>query len=312
MKTKLLAIGTLGLLSVLSMGRSFNNVSAAVVTDPSGWNWKWSYDSTSTRMEVTHSTLGASGVAWPFTGALGNYDAEIAVGSDISGIDFPVTLQWQFDNSTTAWTVVAGDNYPSSGVSLVGTTTGTGATSNPVKVIIRNDTTSFYQLYLNLSDASSASSSLFNVQYLRSSPYIGDVVGSTSTTVASFSRSSTEYNDFFIPPYTVAIIQGVNFVTSSVYLRDWWLTEYPASSIVFDYDAVYDAGYDAGYIVGIDAAESNVTSRIGQLMGVVFDGLSGILNVKIFDDLTIGTIMLFPLATTMIYFIFKLIRGAKG
>ncbi len=44
----------------------------------------------------------------------------------------------------------------------------------------------------------------------------------------------------------------------------------------------------------------------------VFNGLGNILNIPIFDQLTLGTIMLFPFAFVIVSFIFRVIRGGRS
>jgi hypothetical protein len=44
----------------------------------------------------------------------------------------------------------------------------------------------------------------------------------------------------------------------------------------------------------------------------VFSGVASVFNIKVFDQLTIGTVLAFPIAFTIFTFIFRLIRGGKA
>ncbi len=315
MKLKYWSIGTLSLLSVLSMGRSFNNVNAIDIADPTNYDWKYDYDSTSARMEFTNSTAGASGVAVRYTSpSASNYET-FDTSPIVNGETFPLELDMYFGLSTTAWTFSGGYYFPSSGVTFIGSNSAT-STALKFQSIIKNPTPNFWQIGINLSDSVSSTPRYYlsyekNISVTNGENLSGTVVKVTGT----FTRSSTDIQWVNIPAYTDLELGLESGTTTAVYVRGLWFKQVGTVPTVDYNDAYndgYEVGFDNGFIDGQDSSESNVLSRISLLLSTTFGGVRNVLNVKIFDQLTIGTIMLFPFAFVIVSFIFRLIRGGRS
>jgi hypothetical protein len=320
MKNKIVAIGTLSLLTLLSFGKNITNANAIDIADPDGWTYKYDYDSVSSRFEFTHVSLGSDGLRVPFVQPVSNtFEADYLTGFDlgdeeeaVSPVGFYIKSQ-RTDLGT--FTQVGSVWYPNT--STIGSNFSTPPVPQKLFLIFSNPTATNYQLGLNISDSGSTAN--WNYHYLPSDnvsvgalPMEDDPALLVS---ANFVRSTTNIQYWYLPPYSNLVINSNATTTGSIYLRSFWLGE-GSTPYVESFDDGYelgkDDGYNLGFIDGQDSAESNVTFRISDLLNRVFGGVAGIFTIKVFDQLTMGTILAFPIAFTIFTFIFRLIRGGKA
>jgi hypothetical protein len=320
MKNKIVAIGTLSLLIFLSFGKNITNANAIDIADPDGWTYKYDYDSVSSRFEFTHSSLGSDGLRVPFVQPVSNtFEADYLTGFDlgdeeeaVSPVGFYIKSQ-RTDAGT--FTQVGSVWYPNT--STIGSNFSTPPVPQKLFLIFSNPTATNYQLGLNISDSGSTAN--WNYHYLPSNnvsvgalPMEDDPALLVS---ANFVRSTTTIQYWYLPPYSNLVINSNATTTGSIYLRSFWLGE-GSTPYVESFDEGYelgkDDGYNLGFIDGQDSAESNVTFRISDLLNRVFGGVASIFTIKVFDQLTMGTILAFPIAFTIFTFIFRLIRGGKA
>jgi hypothetical protein len=321
MKNKIVAVGTLSLITLLSFGKNIINANAIDIADPNGWSFKYDYDTTSSRFEITSQSLGSSGLRVPFVQPTSNtFVANYRTGFDlgdgdeeaVTPVGFYIMSQrtdlGTFTQSGSEW-------YPNN------TTIGSNFSTPPVpqKLFLEfnNPTSTNYQVGINVTDSGTTAN--WNYFYR---PSINVSVGANPMesdpafiVSSNFVRSTVSILYFYLPAFSDLVINSPTGSTGSVYFRSFWIG---AGSTPFistfeeGYELGLDDGYDQGYIVGQDSAESNVASRISLLLSRVFGGVAGVFNIKVFDQLTMGTILAFPIAFTIFTFIFRLIRGGKA
>ena len=320
MKNKIVAIGTLSLLTFLSFGKNITNTNAIDIADPAGWTYKYDYDSVSSRFEFTHVSLGSDGLRVPFVQPVSNtFEANFLTGFDVgdeeeavSPVGFYIMSQ-KTDLGT--FTQVGASWYPNT--STIGSNFSTPPVPQKLFLIFSNPTATNYQLGLNITDSGSTAN--WNYHYLPSNnvsvgalPMEDDPAFLVS---ANFVRTTTSIQYWYLPPYSNLVINSPATTTGSIYLRSFWLGEGSTpfvASFEEGYELGKDDGYDLGFIDGQDSAESNVTFRISDLLNRVFSGVGTIFNIKVFDQLTMGTVLAFPIAFTIFTFVFRLIRGGKA
>jgi hypothetical protein len=316
MKNKLVAVGTLSLITLLSFGKNITNANAIDISDPIGWDWKYDYDSISANMELTTSSAGTNGIRIPYTSpSATNYEMDsrnqaLIVGGD----EFPLVLKMYFGLSTTTWSFDSGSFYPGTTVQTIGSVS---ASSSLLKfqALIINPTDHTWDVAINLSDSASTPSFFLSYSDNANVSAGNNFAGSITQIVPTFFRSSTLIQYFRIPPFTTVDFGLVSATTATVLVRGLWFKE-QGQLLTNNFDDVYQQGFDAGFqdgfIDGQDSAESNVTFRISDLLNRVFRGVAGVFTIKVFDQLTMGTILAFPIAFTIFTFIFRLIRGGKA
>lgn len=293
MKLKLAAIGTLGLLSVLSLGRNFINANADLTAPVYDYAYK---QDISNYWRIHNQAANAyDNPVYTRSGASSPYDYTVT-----TSVELPFSVSMTFRKSDVGgWTASGGGYRPGELFdSEIGSTNATSVVK--VEFEFQNDTGDSYYLRIDMHTAIT-----MELDYTQALDFDANNTRPTG---------NTSFFHVVIPAYTYVGVQ-TQATTSTRLFNAWYLNKIDADFVPptnESYNNGYNDGYDAGYVDGQDASESTVVSRISNLMGTVFGGVSSILDIKVFDDLTLGSIMLFPLATTMIYFIFKLIRGAKG
>jgi hypothetical protein len=320
MKNKIVAIGTLSLLTLLSFGKNITNANAIDIADPDGWTYKYDYDSVSSRFEFTHVSLGSDGLRVPFVQPVSNtFEADFLTGFDVGDEEEAVSpvgfyIKSQRTDAGT-FTQVGSVWYPNT--STIGSNFSTPPVPQKLFLIFSNPTATNYQLGLNITDSGSTAN--WNYHYLPSNnvsvgalPMEDDPALLVS---ANFVRSTTNIQYWYLPPYSNLVINSNATTTGSIYLRSFWLGE-GSTPYVESFDEGYELGkedgYDLGFLDGQDSSESNVSFRISDLLNRVFSGVGTIFNIKVFDQLTMGTILAFPIAFTIFTFVFRLIRGGKA
>ena len=294
MKNKIAAIGTLSLLTLLSFGKNITNANADL-TAPSGYTHAYKQDFTDYwRIENTLSSAYDNPI-YTRTGASSPYDYTVT-----TNVELPMSVSMTFRKSNTpTWSSSGGGYRPGA---LFDDSIGSTTADNVIKLEFTfNNTTGgdTWLLYLDIPTVSATMTC--------------DYTGTQSIDYVYSRVSGTTYIQVVILPYTNLNIYTAS-TTASREFDAWYLVPVNANTVApneYTFNQGFVAGYEDGYGDGVLAADSNVTARIGDLMKVVFSGVGGILNVKIFDELTLGSIMLFPLAMTLLFFIFKIIRGSK-
>jgi len=315
MKIKLLAIGTLGLLSFLSVGRNFTNTNAYLST-PTSYDYSYRYESVYgkwgfrtgaggyTTYQPTYTRSVDSVSYYQYNGSL-NYDSS---GSTDQFTSWPIDLETlvQFRVSNTTWSSTGTDYVPTS------STIGSNVNLSLEKITFQfnNKTDNNYQVWF---DSSTLTSS--RVMSYRFNTIIINQANYSFVTLQSF-----------IIPAGMNITIVYEDVNSSVYLDALYLKDLGVA-----YNATYQEGYDLGvsdgYEMGYDTGLTygeikgydegyvdGATDEGNQMIGAVeifrsvFTGVRGIFEITVFPGISLGTLGLFPLLGVVLMFFKKVIQ----
>jgi len=292
MKIKILAIATLGLLSVLSVGRNFTNAHADL--DAPEYDYAYKQDISDYWRVHNAVSNGYDNAIYTRSGSSSPYDYTVTTSVELP---FQVKMTFRSSNEPT-WTSSGGGYRPGESFDdAIGSTSANVVVK--VEFEFNNNTGYTYLLQIDMETAASV--------------YLEYTETFTSNTITYTRTSGTGFYYAVVPAYTY--LKWYTPSSSSTRLFNaWYLTQFDSQFVAPNdqtYQEGFNDGYDDGFIDGQDSAESNVLSRMSVLMNTLFGGLGGILDIKIFDELSLGSLMLFPLAMSLLFFIFKLIRGSK-
>ena len=287
MKNKIVAIGTLSLLTLLSFGKTFTNANADIAAPVYDYAYK---QDVSDYWRVHNQVSNAyDNPIYTRTGSLGAYNYEVS-----TSVELPFNVEMLFRLSDTpTWSSSGGGYRPGA---LSDSSIGSTSITSSVKIEFDfNNTTGFtYLLRVDMETALSV-----NIVYSNSfdSSY-------------SYTRTSgTGFYSFVLPAYTY-----INFATVSTsstrLFNAWYLTEMDSNFVgpnEESFDDGYNLGYDQGWVAGNDAGLSG-DIKMAELMGTVMDGVGGIFSIAILGNITLGTLALFPLLGVMVLFFKKVIQ----
>jgi len=291
MKTKLLAIATLSLLSVLSFGRTFNNVDAAIATKPTDYlfgSYYSSYQWWDFKLDSTGNSYSPTTSVWQRSGAGPTYSYSKDYGVVING-ETPtsgVTLYAAVLANTAVGSV--GSDYVPMSVSF-GTNSTT--TDNKAYFEINNGTSTSYWFWLDTS-GNSANVNL-DIHYLSIN---------NPRQVRATVNYATEMQSIYVPPFTQIIVQYQS-TTSARYIDGFYFNV----SQEFVGETFYDQAFEQGYIAGYDAAVTQDINML-QIFSTTFEGVSSIMSIEILGNITLGSLALFPLLGILVLFFKKVIQ----
>jgi hypothetical protein len=329
MKNKIAAITTLSLILLigLSNNRNFTNANA-YISEPTNYHYRYTASTPGVTGNWLVGTRGASGTGSTTNASdiptytrvsdvvehkFNSYDLRKSRGLDVVPWPFLTTVEFRFSN-TSLWGSYGGlgvDYYPiTSSLDSSSTSTSTGAGPR-FTIYLDNTTDEDYVLYLDMSG--NASNRSFSTLY-NGNLYTLNIGTSLNT------PSRNELISFLLPAgYNLLLTSAITIsrtTIDAIYLQRLGVN--PSYQIGYDtgFDNGYESGdrygYAQGFVDGQDSAESNISFRISDLLSRVFGGVRNVFSIKIFDDLTIGSVLLFPIAFTIFTFIFRLIRGGKA
>ena len=84
-------------------------------------------------------------------------------------------------------------------------------------------------------------------------------------------------------------------------------TEYAQFS--YAYTIGYENGYNVGYSTGIVEQQTPQISRVFSIFKTIANTFSSWWNIELLPNLTLGTLLLIPIATTLLFFIIKLFKA---
>ena len=92
----------------------------------------------------------------------------------------------------------------------------------------------------------------------------------------------------------------------ALYIKDLGVSD----SYSTGYDDGYDHGYDSGYIQGnLDGTNYDLPNGLEDLLFGVFDSITSVFTIEVFDNITLGTMLFFPFILAIfgaiIYFLVK-------
>jgi hypothetical protein len=309
---KLLILSAVGVVSYATTNFNFVNSDAAL-SKPSPYTLGYFQETGTNDWLLTTPTLGSSGAYNPYydrTGSAPNYDYNIKgiTGTGLDNDDYSIipvglTINMRFNASNSNWFSSGSNYYPGGGG--IGSDDSVGGHE---KIYLRfvNITNRDYTLYFDRS--SSNSTFPFFIQYDNFS-YGGQ-----------FNAQSLAYdnnlNTILVPNnYTTTIVSASSSALN--YFDAWYLHE---TGIAPSWQAGYDeglldgddyyAGYDAGYSNGYNEGLSGMP--IQSIFTSIFGGIANIFNISIFGGITLGTIVLAPIAVSLMWFMLGLISGVGG
>jgi hypothetical protein len=287
MKEKVLAIGTLLLLSILSLdGKNFINANA----DLAAPTYDYGYFQDFTDYWRVHNQVGNAYDIPIYTrsGSVGAYNY-----THTGSVQLPFQISMTFRLSDTPTWESSGGGYRPGALfdSSIGSTSGT--TAIKVEFGFNNTTGKTYVLQIDMETALGIS---------------GVYTGTISNSFIYTRSTGTGFYTHVLPPYT-NLNWAVQGSSSSRLFNAWYLTEVDADYVgpsQESFDNGFNAGYEDGYTDGVNVGMSDI--KMATLMGTVMNGVGGIFNIRILGNITLGTLALFPLLGIMVLFFKKVIQ----
>lgn len=288
MKTKLLAVGTLGLLSVLSLGKSFYNVNADLTAPTYDYAYK---QDISNYWRVHNQTNNQyDNPIYTRSGASSPYDYTVT-----TAVELPFSVSMTFRKSDVGgWTSSGGGYRPGE---LFDSEIGSTNVSNVVKVEFEFNNNTGDSYYLRVDMDTAVTMELDYTQALDYDAWYTRPTGNLS------------FYHIVIPAYTYVGVQTQSS-TSTRKFNAWYLNKIDADFVPptnESFNEGYDLGYENGWADGNDAGLSG-DIKMAELMGTVMNGVGGIFSIAILGNITLGTLALFPLLGIMVFFFKKVIQ----
>jgi hypothetical protein len=319
-----------GLITYGTTNFNFVNSQAALIA-PTNWNLRYRHASSGNWRLENDALTGLTNVGYNRTGSSPNFNYQMGLGglgidsNSTSIIPVGMKIEMGFASSNVGgWTSSGfGLYYPTS--TYLGSDDNVGAIDRKFFVKITNNTKNNYLFYLDLSSTDNVDSTYtlrINSIDIINRPssfyylYDNDVLGTMylpSYSNLEFLRQSTSSETYF----------------DAWYLQDLGVSAaYTAGQADNDnYDLGYDDGYDDGFDYGVNVgAEFTYPEayEVGYGDGVqwgynnppmtslftsVFAGIAQIFNIGIFGQITLGTIIIAPIAVALLWFILGIVSG---
>jgi hypothetical protein len=321
MKKQILALLGVGTLAYGSVNLTFTETQASL-TAPSTWT-----------IGYYNLTDGGSYRDWFLQGTGGVYYSDPGYTRSGSAPNYNYDSNWNYSNLPNVipngMTIL--QSFPNNTNGLW-SSTGTGL-YYPNASNIGTTLTGFLQIILEIQN-----------QTNRSYIYYFDRSSSGSDEIFGLLYNNTEYgnqilykntlNTFLIPPYTNFKLQtwsSTSQMLDAWYLRDLGVSQSYEQGFDDGYDVGYDDGLDDGYDVGyeqgynvgledgyptgfsdgFDAGFSDglVIAPIGVLFQSAFGAVASIFNIQVLGNLTLGSIIIAPIAVALLWFILGIVSG---
>jgi len=288
MKTKIWAIATLGLLSVLSVGRNFTNAHADL--DAPEYDYAYKQDiSNDWRVHNQTNNLYDNPI-YTRSGASSPYDYTVTTSVELP---FQVKMTFRSSNEPT-WTASGGGYRPGESFDdSIGSTSGNVVIK--VEFEFNNNTGYTYLLQVDMETAASV--------------YLEYTETFTSNTITYTRTSGTGFYYAVVPAYTY--LRWYTPSSSSTRLFNAWYLNRIDDEFVPPNNESFNDGYNLGYENGwSDGNDAGLSGDLGmvQLMSTVLNSVGGIFNIAILGNITLGTLALFPLLGIMVFFFKKVIQ----
>jgi hypothetical protein len=176
-------------------------------------------------------------------------------------------------------------------------TDGTIGSVRTIEIVIYNETPYDYQV---LFDKSSSGLANYYISEINGLPYAGIYD-------ALYLAGSENLNKVIAPAFSeLKLLESAN--SQEEYFDALYIREIGVSAAYNEgYDAgLDDLGYDAGLADGLAAAP------IQSIFTSIFGGIAEIFNINIFGGISLGTIILAPIAVSLLWFILGIVSGVGG
>jgi hypothetical protein len=286
MKNKIVAVGTLSLLTLLSFGKTFTYANADLI--PGTYDYAYKQDFTDEWRVHNQVADAYDNPIYTRTGASSPYDYSYS-----GSVELPFQVTMTFRKSDTpTWSSSGGGYRPGA---LFDSSIGSTSATNAIKVEFEFENTTGKTYVLQIDMETGASINAY---------YTGTIVSDYT-----YSRiSGTGFYTHVLTPYT-NLTWALVTSTSARQFNAWFLSEVDADYVGpsdESFNDGYNLGYEDGYVEGVNVGMSDI--RMATLMGTVMNGVGGIFNIAILGNITLGTLALFPLLGVMVMFFKKVIQ----
>jgi hypothetical protein len=286
MKNKIVAVGTLSLLTFLSFGKNIINANADLI--PATYDYAYKQDFTDYWRVHNQVADAYDNPIYTRTGSVAAYNYEVS-----TSVELPFNVQMLFRLSDTpTWSSSGGGYRPGAlSDSSIGSTSATNAVK--VEFDFNNTTGKTYVLEIDMETAVTAE---------------GIYTGTISSTFLYNRSSGTGFFTHVLTPYT-NLNWKTTTTTAARQFNGWFLTEVDADYVgpsQESFDDGFNLGYEDGYSEGVNVGMSDI--RMATLMGTIMNGIGGIFNIQILGNITLGTLALFPLLGVIVLFFKKVIQ----
>jgi hypothetical protein len=333
MKKQILALLGVGTLAYGSANLTFTNTQA--LTAPLTYALGYFQNPVSADWVLTPKTGGTAiyNPGFARTGTSPNYDYNAGLGgTGWDNGDFPntipngITINMRFNLSNTNWSAGGSGIYYPFGGGSIGSDNTVGAVSDKVYLEIDNQTNKDYYLLLD-TDNTPASRNYFVT--------INDNYISNNDMNYFYYNEPTAFLTMYITAYSNFKIR-TGFDASSFYIDAWYLQDMGFNSayntgLDDGYGVGYDDGLDDGYDVGYEQGEAVgleqgyptgysdgfddgfsdglIIAPIGVLFQSAFGAVASIFNISVLGNLTLGSIIIAPIAVALLWFILGIVSG---
>jgi len=242
-------------------------------------------------------------------------------------LPYGLTITNTFNRSNTSWTATGtGLFYPTeSKIGSAANYVGSGF-NNRIQLTLDNQTNKNYVFWLDIS--SSSTDYYFDLLYDNSNYYFYD-------TDVLFSKNTLK--KIYLPAYTQLQLNTLAAGSIAMYFDAWYLDDLGVSSAYTNgqtqgeqdgyaegytdglaqetnqnYDNGFNDGYDEGYDDGLNATASDSITWYGAIFSSAFGAVASIYNINVFGNLTLGTLIIAPIAVSLLWFILGIVSGVGG
>jgi hypothetical protein len=325
MKKQILALLGVSTLAYASANLSFTETQAANIPSPA--NWTYRYD------RVANPTFGfdwfleknggqkLDDPLWNYNSQFNFYDLSYNW-NQFGGFRNGLTLEAYIDGN------VSGSFFANNGLNQYYPNGNLNTSNGNFFVKMNNNTDYDHTLWF---DVSLTANTYFNIKTT--------FYGSNNQTIQTFLYNVNAGVNIYLPARTNIMLEtwqaGTTKIFSGLYIRELGLNLAYQNGYDAGYfqgyftgeDVGYDAGYNAGYSAGYDAGElqgypsgydagyddgldEGLTAvPIQSLFTAIFGGIAQIFNINIFGTITLGTIILAPIAVALLWFILGIVSG---
>lgn len=327
---KLLILSAVGVVSYATTNFNFVN-SQAALSAPADYAVGYFQNPVSADWVITKKTGGTATYNPGFvrTGTSPDYTYDNGLGGtgwDYG--DFPtiipqgITINLRFNESNTGWISGGfGMYYPDGGA--IGSTGKTPNFDN-VKIEINNQTNKDYHLYFDIS----SSNNVIQTLTLQNGSNIWSIYDAVY-----YNGADGFLERIAVPAYTTLTIRSHAFgnANNNITLDAFYLVDLGVSASYNEgydqgetdgYDSGlsdgYDVGFEQGEIVGYEDGYENglnnglAATPIENIFTAIFSGIANIFNIQIFGNITLGTIIIAPIAVALLWYILGIVSGVGG
>jgi hypothetical protein len=318
MKKQILALLGVGTLAYGSANLSFTDLQAANITAPSTWTYRYDrYANPTFGFDWFFEKNGISQLFDPLY-SLTNSTYEMVISPVIysslrEGLQINISIDGNSSNSF--WSSSGALYYPNGNLNT---------TNGIIKTAFYNNSFYDYQIWF---DYSLSSTGHFNlIQYHNN--------GLESFNAIYNYGYNTSGMYFYVPSNSgieISTIYGYSPVFSALYLREIGLSQAVIQGNEIGYENGYDTGIQDGYDIGYDQGEAVgleqgypvgfsdgfdagfsdgiIIAPIGVLFQAAFGAVASIFNIQVLGNLTLGSIIIAPIAVALLWFILGIVSG---